>query len=320
MKVGTDGVLLGAWCRVDPGAVKALLDVGTGTGVIALQLAQRTEGPGAGSGSGSRSSSGVGAIVEAVEIDPVAAAQAGRNFEASPWANRLKINAMSLQDFAADPLHRGRFDHIVSNPPYFTDSLASPDPARHTARHADTLPYREFISLCDRLLGPTGRVSVILPAGVETERMIALATGSDEVLGASSDAYSRARFDDTKMEADACVHMDTCVGAGAKAIACECVQLDTCLGFGVDECVQMDTSARGEDFYEKQANTEGSFFLTRRTDVHTTLTSGVKRCLLEFSRLRQEPVEVSKLVIQDDGPGTFSAEYRALTRDFYLKF
>lgn len=254
MKVGTDGVLLGAWCNIDlvsphdikPAVPKALLDIGTGTGVIALQLAQRTEH--------------LNAIVEAVEIDPVAAKRAEGNFHHSPWGNRLIINAISLQEFAKDPRNTARFDHIVSNPPYFIASLASPDPARNTARHTETLTYEELISLCDTLLSPSGRISLILPAGTETERMIALATGGTEA--------------------------------------------------------------------------KGPFFLSRLTEVHSTPYSGAKRCLIEFLRLKSgqngqdfqscETVgvqpEPKKLIIQDAGPGTFSAQYRAMTRDFYLKF
>jgi tRNA1Val (adenine37-N6)-methyltransferase len=173
MKVGTDGVLLGAWCDVRPGRDEAILDIGTGTGLIALMLAQRTE-----------SFSDV--VIDAVETDFVACAAAQRNFEASEWSKRLVAHAMSAQQFAREataavgfipvpePVPR-KYDHIVSNPPWFTDSLLSPDVGRTMARHTGELSYEELISVCDRLLKPDGRVSLILPAGGQTDKMIAIA-------------------------------------------------------------------------------------------------------------------------------------------------
>jgi tRNA1Val (adenine37-N6)-methyltransferase len=246
MKVGTDGVLLGAWCRIDPLQTEAILDIGAGSGLIALQLAQRTEF--------------LKTRIEAVEIDPAACKAARRNFEASPWANRLTLHPVAVQDFAVEtttkstPDGRVKFDHVVSNPPFFIDSLASPDSSRSLARHTASLSYDELIAVCDRVLAPNGRISLIVPAGAETERMIA--------------------------------------AAGAR-----------------------------------------NFVATRYTHVHSTPKSGPKRTLIEFSRrasdetfaataesiTKNEP-ETTLLTIQEAGSGSFSPEYRALTREFYLYF
>ena len=114
MKVGTDGVLLGAWAEVRPGD-RRMLDVGTGTGLIALMLAQRSA-----------------AWITAVDIDVECATQAAENFAASPWADRLDAVSVAVQRY--DPVEK--FDLIVSNPPYYVDSLLSPDEGRNTARHA----------------------------------------------------------------------------------------------------------------------------------------------------------------------------------------
>ena len=122
MKVGTDGVLLGAWAEVRPGD-RRMLDVGTGTGLIALMLAQRSA-----------------AWITAVDIDVECATQAAENFAASPWADRLDAVSVAVQRY--DPVEK--FDLIVSNPPYYVDSLLSPDEGRNTARHAAGLPFGEL--------------------------------------------------------------------------------------------------------------------------------------------------------------------------------
>lgn len=146
MKVGTDGVILGAWA--DVGEVGArILDIGTGTGLIALMAAQRNPQ----------------ALIDAVEIDAESCRDAAGNFAASAWSDRLTLYGQSLADF-----HAGctvRYDRIVSNPPYFVESLRSPDRARAGARHADSLPPAELLDCSAGLLAPGGRLSVILPAG-----------------------------------------------------------------------------------------------------------------------------------------------------------
>lgn len=141
MKVGTDGVLLGAWAGVHPGD-RCILDIGTGTGVIALMLAQRGE-----------------ARIEAVDIDPDCAEQAAANFAASPWSARLEARCLPIQEYEPGV----RFDLIVSNPPYYVGSLHSPDQGRNRARHTDSLPFGELVRAVVRLLAEGGRFALILP-------------------------------------------------------------------------------------------------------------------------------------------------------------
>lgn len=142
MKIGTDGVLLGAWARVE--GCRSILDVGTGTGLIALMAAQRN----------------AEAHITAIDIDAMAAEEARLNAQHSPWAHRITVLRADVRSFVTD----AKFDHIVSNPPYFNDSLRSPDVARSTARHTDTLGYAELVALAERMLCEGGRLSVVLPA------------------------------------------------------------------------------------------------------------------------------------------------------------
>ncbi len=142
MKVGTDGVLLGAWCGVTAGRA---LDVGTGTGLVALMVAQRSPG----------------AAVDAVEIDGASASQAAENFAASPWGDRLNVVNASFQKFCATT--SARYDLIVSNPPYFIGSLPSPDSARNAARHNASLSHDDLLDGVAGLLAPGGTFCVILP-------------------------------------------------------------------------------------------------------------------------------------------------------------
>lgn len=142
MKVGTDGVLLGAWAH----GGKRILDIGTGTGLVAIMMAQRF----------------ADAHVTAVEIDHNAALQACNNANCSPFASRIGIVETSIQNF--EVYGTQLFDSIVSNPPFFTDSLKNPDSQRATARHADTLPYRDLFTAVKRLLAEDGEFSAIIPS------------------------------------------------------------------------------------------------------------------------------------------------------------
>jgi tRNA1Val (adenine37-N6)-methyltransferase len=142
MKVGTDGTLLGAWAGLLLLERSRILDVGTGTGLIALMMAQRFPE----------------AQVIGIDIDEEAVSQARENVAASPFADRIEI---LHEDFAE---MEGTFDAIVSNPPYFADSLKSPDAQRTLARHANTLPYRLLMQQSWKLLSNEGELSVVVPA------------------------------------------------------------------------------------------------------------------------------------------------------------
>jgi tRNA1Val (adenine37-N6)-methyltransferase len=141
MKVGTDGVLLGAWTEINQ--AKRILDVGTGTGLIALMLAQRSDN----------------CEIVGIDIDENAAQQATDNFIASPFSDRLTALCHKLQDFETDK----KFDLIVSNPPYFVNSLKCPDDKRSNARHTDSLPLDTLLTESKRLLSDSGRLALILP-------------------------------------------------------------------------------------------------------------------------------------------------------------
>lgn len=145
MKVGTDGVLLGSVAPVD-GALR-VLDVGTGTGLIALMLAQRN----------------AQARIDGVEIDREAAAQATENVSASPWSDRVVIRCADFNEFTPDAL----YDVVVSNPPYFVDSLLAPDKGRSQARHAAGLRFEDLLEGVVRCLRPQGVFSLILPTDVK---------------------------------------------------------------------------------------------------------------------------------------------------------
>ncbi len=159
MKVGTDGVLLGAWLSITTRKKKiAVLDIGTGSGLVALMLAQRFPS----------------ATITAIDIDNEAILQASSNFASSPWTDRLNAINVPLQDFLPDE----HFDLIVSNPPYFVNSLKNPDAARSTARHTGSLSYEDLIRHSNRLLDPYGSLALVLPAEAE-EPIISLAKSYD---------------------------------------------------------------------------------------------------------------------------------------------
>lgn len=215
MKVGTDGVLLGAWA---PECIAGgrILDIGTGTGVMAIMAAQRNPS----------------ARIVGVEIDDMSALQARENAEASPWADRVEIVNADIRSYeAAAP-----FDLVISNPPYFVDSLKSPDSGRTTARHTVSLDFGELMSAVERLLAPDGRFAVIVPAE-----------------------------------------------AASRVVA------------------------------------SGRLVLRRRCDVRSKPSAGPIRTMMEFAAGYCGAPEFSELTI-GDGKGGYTAEYVALTRDFYLKF
>ena len=219
MKVGTDGTLIGAWFSADCDNCR-ILDVGTGTGLIAIMAAQRFSG----------------AQVVGIDIDSDCIEQANENVAASPWSDRISIIHSPLQEFTSSE----GFDAIVSNPPYFVDSLLSPDEKRSTARHTNTLSFSDLTRDVIRLLKPNGAFSLILPPA-EAEKFLSAA--------------------------------------------------------------------------------RGRLFLSRKCEVWSTPTSDVKRVMMELQTTPpQQLPQTERLIIEDKGPMGFSDEYKALTRDFYLRF
>ncbi|MFZ4522447.1 MAG: tRNA1(Val) (adenine(37)-N6)-methyltransferase [Bacteroidales bacterium] len=151
LRVGTDSMLLGSWA--DPKKAKTILDIGTGCGVLSLMMAQKSK-----------------AMIEAIEIDEPSVVEAAKNFQNSPWAERISIVNTSLQKFAIDP--PSHFDFIVTNPPYFSNSLKSPSERVNQSRHDDTLSLDELVHHAARLISDEGRFALILPFG-QTERLLA---------------------------------------------------------------------------------------------------------------------------------------------------
>lgn len=215
MKVGTDGVLLGAWVSLS-GNENHILDVGTGTGVIALMLAQRTEK----------------SVIVGIDIDEGSVKDANSNFKASPWGGRM---AAFQKDFTS--MEPFPYELIVSNPPYFINSLKAPDARRSDARHTDTLPYEALACNAEKMMAQEGRLAVILPY---EESQIFISNASS---------------------------------------------------FGL--------------------------YINRICRVRTTPEREFKRVMMEFSRIKKEPLE-EELIIQ--AGEEFTSQYKTLTADFYLKF
>ena len=155
MKVGTDGCLLGGWFNCTDS--KRVLDIGCGTGLIAIMAAQRCE-----------------AHITGVEIDGTAALQARRNADNSPWGSRIEIANCDFLDYITD----SKFDTIVSNPPYFVNSLKCDDSSRTLARHSDSLDCKIFFKKSIELLDNAGSVSIVIPCDIMDEwKMAAMEHG-----------------------------------------------------------------------------------------------------------------------------------------------
>lgn len=143
MPVGTDGVLIGAWADMD--ACQTILDVGTGSGLIALMTAQRY----------------IHATITAIDTHADAVEEAAENIEKSSFKERVSVHKSSFQDFVRDT--NQRFEAIVSNPPFFTHGLLSPDSARADARHTQLLTSGEIFQHARKILHPIGRLAFIYP-------------------------------------------------------------------------------------------------------------------------------------------------------------
>ena len=154
MKVGTDGVLLGAW--VDVAQAKNVLDVGCGTGLITLMVAQRNSQ----------------ATIDAIEVDIDACDQAIENIENSIFKERIRVFRQSFFAYFSEK----KYDLIVSNPPFFKNSLPCPEKKRNTARHNDSLPLEQLIEHATSLLSANGRIALILPVIQSAELEFIIAT------------------------------------------------------------------------------------------------------------------------------------------------
>lgn len=151
MKVGTDGVLLGAWTSIEKNPF-SILDIGAGTGIITLMLAQRSHAE----------------IIDAIEINDDAYEQCVNNFEQSPWGDRLFCYHAALEEFTEELLEEGlenddKYDLIVSNPPFYSEDYKSDNNARDLARFQDALPFNHLINCASKLLSENGCFCVIIP-------------------------------------------------------------------------------------------------------------------------------------------------------------
>ena len=152
MKVGTDGVLLGAWASVpEPGS--RILDIGTGTGLIALMMAQRSSD----------------VWVDAIEIDPSSAKQAIENIQNSPWKERMNCIHSSFQDYNSQCNYQ--YDLIICNPPFFSASTKAPTKEKNLARHDDSLSLRDIFKDSVSLMKVKSVISLILPVDKEAQAL-----------------------------------------------------------------------------------------------------------------------------------------------------
>jgi len=155
MKIGTDGVLLGAWAPIENNPF-SILDIGTGTGIIALMLSQRSSAQ----------------QIDALEIDEAAYEQATDNFENSPWNDRLFCFHAGLDEFIEEP--EDEYDLIVSNPPFYSEDYKTDDNQRDLARFQDAMPFEQLLEAADLLLSEKGVFALIIPFK-EEEKFITLA-------------------------------------------------------------------------------------------------------------------------------------------------
>lgn len=145
MKIGTDGLLLGAWA--DVGGATRILDVGTGSGVVALMCAQHNSK----------------AYIDAIDIDSDAVCQAACNAAKSPFAKRVQVYACDFKCLDGSFLNSLRYDHIISNPPFFVEQVLSADERRCMARNSVSLPFEDLMQNSSRLLRRLGKLTLVVP-------------------------------------------------------------------------------------------------------------------------------------------------------------
>jgi len=187
MKVGTDGVLLGAWTAI--GSARRILDIGCGSGLIALMLAQRSQ-----------------ARIDAVDIDHAACVQAEDNCRRSPWAGRIRVYQSPVQSYTAAEAEL--YDLAVVNPPFFDNACKPPQPQRQLARHGDMLSQTGLLAAAGRLLAGHGRLALIYPpreaqsfqqlaaaSGWHCRRRLAVKSRPDKTVKRILEEYDRASHD-----------------------------------------------------------------------------------------------------------------------------
>lgn len=192
MKVGTDGVLLGAWTSLE-NHPQSILDIGAGTGLIALQLAQRSSAE----------------VVDAIELDDGAYEQCVANFEGSPWADRLFCYHAGFDEFV-DEMDE-QYDLIVSNPPFYSEEVESGDPSRDKARQNSSLPFDELLEGVSKLLSEKGIFSVIVPYKEESNFIVLAETSGlhpqriTRVRGNPNVEYKRSLMEFGFQEVETCI-------------------------------------------------------------------------------------------------------------------
>lgn len=144
MKIGTDGVLLGAWSSLEKNPF-SILDVGAGTGILSLMLAQRSRAQ----------------LIDAIEIDDQAYEQCVENFEQSPWGDRLFCYHASLEEFAEDI--EDKYDLIICNPPFYSEDFKTDNKQRDLARFQDAMPFEHLLECVSKLLSEQGTFNVVIP-------------------------------------------------------------------------------------------------------------------------------------------------------------
>lgn len=152
MKIGTDGVLLGAWSSLDHHP-DSILDIGAGTGLIALMLAQRSNA----------------GLIDALEIEVNAYEQSVENFENSDWGDRLFCYHAAFDEFVEEMQDEEKYDLIISNPPFYSEDYKTGDEDRDQARFADALPFSELIEGASLLLSKSGHFDLIIPFSEEKQ-------------------------------------------------------------------------------------------------------------------------------------------------------
>ncbi len=266
MKVGTDAILLGAWASaVSP---KSVLDIGTGSGVIALMLAQRFPQ----------------SFVQAVEIDPAAAAQAAENAHASPWPDRVRVWNGCITELSGPDAFGpnafdlpGGFDLVVSNPPWFGDGMATSSAARDQARHTSSMDYSQLISAVARLTRIGGFFCAVIPYSAR-HRFLPLA-------------------DQHKLNCQRCCLVRPTANSQIKRMLLQ---------------------------FERSESTSDSNLLRQLSSVANSKAAATAAGSSDAANARTQhdiPVPlIEELVVEPTRRHHYSARFQELTREFYLRF